>query len=202
MIRVEFSLEIIEKLEYERYHHPSPKVQKKMEALYLKSTGMLHKKICRICRITKTPLAAYLRQYMDGGVEGLKQLGYKGQPSVLHQHELTLEAHFRKNLPRTIAEARAVIEELTGIKRSPTQVRAFLKQLGMKCCKIGHRDDPVPMHSRGVVNLQFEEPEIFCTSYRSSLKKRVKGLREGDGCGSIRQIDHDLYSFKLIEMIH
>jgi hypothetical protein len=70
-------------------------------------------------------------------MEGLKQLGYKGQPSALHQHRLSLEAHFRKNPPRTIAEAQAGIEELTGIKRSPTQVRAFLKHLGMKCRKIG-----------------------------------------------------------------
>ena len=137
MIRVAFSPEIIEKLDYERYHHPSPKVQKKMEVLYLKSTGMLHKEIRRICRITKTTLAAYLKQYLDGGVEGLKHLGYKGQPSVLHQHEPTLEAHFRKNPPRTIAEAQAAIEELCGIKRSPTQVGIFLKHLGMKCRKIG-----------------------------------------------------------------
>lgn len=29
------------------------------------------------------------------------------------------------------------IEELTGIKRSPTQVRVFLKKIGMKCRKVG-----------------------------------------------------------------
>jgi hypothetical protein len=40
MIRVEFSPEIIDALDHERYHHPSPAVQRKMEALYLKSTGM------------------------------------------------------------------------------------------------------------------------------------------------------------------
>ncbi len=42
MIRVVFSPEIIDTLDRERYHHPSPKVQWKMEAVYLKSTGMSH----------------------------------------------------------------------------------------------------------------------------------------------------------------
>jgi len=122
MIRVEFSPEIIEKLDYERYHHPSPMVQKKMEVLYLKSTVMFHREICRI---SKTILAAYLKQYLDGGMEGLKQLGYKGQPSVLHQHQLTLEAHFRNNPPRTIAEAQTVIEERSTRKHRKSQNNIF-----------------------------------------------------------------------------
>jgi transposase len=132
MIQVQFSPEIIDGLDYERYHHPSPQVQKKMEVLYLKSTGMSHKEICRICRISKTTLAAYLKQYQDGGLEGLKVLRYKGQPSTLLEHKPTLEAYFKDHLPRTIAEAQAVIEQLTGIKRSPTQIRAFLRRIGMK----------------------------------------------------------------------
>jgi len=37
----------------------------------------------------------------------------------------------------TIAEAAARIEELTGIKRSPTQVRLFLKKLGLRRLKVG-----------------------------------------------------------------
>lgn len=137
MIRVELDLQTVEKLVYERYHHPHPYVQRKMEVLYLKSTGMAHGEICRICRISKTTLCAYLKQYRDGGVEGLKQLHYKGRPSALHRYEQTLEAHFKNNPPRTIAEAQAVIEEQTGIKRSPTQVRLFLRHLGMRCRKIG-----------------------------------------------------------------
>jgi len=132
MIRIEFSQEIIDKLDYERYHHPSPTVQKKMEVVYLKSRGMSHKEMCRICRISKTTLTTYLKQYLDGGMEGLKTLRYKGQPSALLEHKHTLEAYFKEHLPRTTAEAQDIIEQLTGIKRSPTQVRVFLKRMGMK----------------------------------------------------------------------
>lgn len=132
MIRLEFSPEDIENLDYERYHHPSPKVQKKMEALYLKSQGMSHQEIRRICRICKTTLATYLKQYRKSGMEGLKELHYKGRPNALSEHASSLEAHFREHLPRTTAEAQAAIEKLTGIRRSPTQIRAFMKRLGMK----------------------------------------------------------------------
>jgi hypothetical protein len=40
MLRIDFMEEDIDRLHYERYHHPHPLVQKKMEVLYLKSQGI------------------------------------------------------------------------------------------------------------------------------------------------------------------
>ena len=37
MIAIEFTTEQIDILEYERYHYPDPKIQKKLEVVYLKS---------------------------------------------------------------------------------------------------------------------------------------------------------------------
>ena len=48
MLKIDFTPEEIFKLHYERYHHPHPLVQRKMEALYLKSQGMKHKDICSV----------------------------------------------------------------------------------------------------------------------------------------------------------
>jgi len=73
MIEIEFTPEEIDALEYERYHHPDPKVQRKMEALYLKSQGIEHQEICRLVRISKPTLVTYLKQYQDGGIEQLKK---------------------------------------------------------------------------------------------------------------------------------
>ena len=137
MIRIEFSDEEIQQLSYERYHHPHPQVQKKMEVLYLKSQGLAHQEIRRLCQISKTTLVSYLRQYEQRGIEGLKQLNYKGHPSQLNEHADTLEHYFREHPPRTVAEAQAKIEQLTGIKRSPSQIRAFLHRIGMRCRKVG-----------------------------------------------------------------
>jgi hypothetical protein len=45
-------------LEAERYSHPHPKVQRKLEAVYLKSLELPHHLICRICQIS-TLLSGY-----------------------------------------------------------------------------------------------------------------------------------------------
>ena len=137
MIQVEFAEQMIEELKYERYHHPHPKVQQKMEVLYLKSQGMAHQDIRRLCHISKTTLTIYLKQYLEGGAERLKQLDYRGQPSELNSHAGSVETYFKAHPPQTIAEAQAKIAEITGIHRSPNQVNAFLKRMGMKRRRVG-----------------------------------------------------------------
>jgi transposase len=136
-IQIEFSADEIEKLNHERYNHPHPKVMKKMDALYLKSQNLQHNEICRLCRISESTLASYLNQYVEEGIEGLKKLCYKGQPSELMKYAESIEQYFRENPPRNTNEARDAIEKLTGIKRSPTQVRKFMKKLGLRCLKVG-----------------------------------------------------------------
>lgn len=135
MLRIEFSDHDIEQLRYERYHHPHPRVQQKMEALLLKSQGLPHHVIAGCVGICENTLLAYFRAYQDGGIEVLKQTNFYRPLSALDGHHTTLETYFREHPPTTIAEAAAVIEHLTGIQRKPTQVRAFLKKLGLKRLK-------------------------------------------------------------------
>jgi transposase len=71
------------------------------------------------------------------GVEALKQLSFHRPQSALQGHRETIAAHLREHPPQTIKEAIVGLETLTGIRRSPTQVRRFLKQLGLKCLKVG-----------------------------------------------------------------
>ena len=137
MIRIEFTEEQIADLNYERYHHPHPRVQQKMEVLYLKSQGLSHQDIRQLCQISKTTLTVYLRRYLEGGIDALKVFDYQGQPSALNQHGTTIEKYFRTHPPQTIAEAQAKIAEMTGLHRSPNQISAFLKRLGLKRRKVG-----------------------------------------------------------------
>ena len=138
MLRINFTQEDVDKLHYERYHHPHPIVQKKMEVLYLKSQGIKHKDICSLCKISKTTLTLYIKQYQYGGIEELKKLDYKGQPSKLNQYSDIFKEYFEKNPASSVAEASDAIERLTGIKRSPTQVREFLSRSGLRCLKVGY----------------------------------------------------------------
>jgi hypothetical protein len=48
-----------------------------------------------------------------------------------------IEAQGRAHPPQTIHEAVAMLAALTGIHRSPTQVRLFLKHLGLQRRKAG-----------------------------------------------------------------
>jgi transposase len=138
VIRIAFTPEEIDALEYERYHHPHPKVQRKMEVLYLKSQALEHQEICRLCRISETTLTTYLKQYLADGLDGLKVLGYRGATSAMEAHATSLENYFKEHPPRTTAEAQQLIKDQTGLERCPTQVQAFMKRLGMKCRKVGY----------------------------------------------------------------
>ncbi len=137
MTSIEFTEEQVEQLRHERFHHPHPRVQRKMEALLLKSQGVPHWQICNVLAITENTLRAYLQAYLKGGIEKLKELNFPCPQSELVAHAETLEGYFREHPPATVKEAAAKIEQLTSIRRSQTQVRQFLKSLGMRRLKLG-----------------------------------------------------------------
>lgn len=108
-----------------------------MEALLLKSQGLPHEQICQVTGISANTLRKYLRNYLEGGSNKLKESNFYKQQSKLVEHKERLENYFRKHPPSNINEAMAKIGELTGIKRSLTQIRIFLKSIGMRLLKVG-----------------------------------------------------------------
>lgn len=137
MLILEFTESIKEELNHERYHHPHPRVRKKMGALYLKSQGLPHKSIRTIEHICENTLLHYLRDYEKGGIEELKEIHFRKPQSELQPHAETIANYFRENPPATLNEAVARIEKLTGIKKSREPVRVFLKKLGLTPRKVG-----------------------------------------------------------------
>jgi hypothetical protein len=127
-IRLEFTPEIQETLNYERYHHPVPLVQRRMETLWLKSHDLPHVLIAELAGVSENTMREYFRLYEEGGIEKLKEVNFYRPESELQGHITSLETYFRDNPPATIKEAQSEIEALTGIKRSETQVREFLKK--------------------------------------------------------------------------
>src|SRR5215470_13402519 len=127
-MQLEFTPEGLKELNYERYRHPIPLVQRRMEALWLKSHGLQHGQIAQLVNITENTLRDYFQLYQEGGVERLKDVAIHGPASALQEHHASLEAYFRAHPPATIKEAQHTIAELTGIKRCETQVREYLKK--------------------------------------------------------------------------
>src|SRR5262244_2054511 len=120
MRRFSFTPEDLDSLRHERYHHPHPRVQQKMEVLWLKSQGLTHEEIARLADVSRRSVQRYLDEFADGG------LPWKGRPSELADHQASLEDYFLDNPPRSTREARDAIEQQTGVRRGLTQVRAFL----------------------------------------------------------------------------
>lgn len=137
MIKIAFSEQDIQQIKYLRDRHPHPRVRRRMDALWLKSQGLAHKEICRIVGISNTTLCKYLRMFLHGGVEKLKELNFCVPTSELEEHRHRLEVYFREHPPASIKEAMAKIEELTGIKRSAGAIGRFLRSLGMSPRKVG-----------------------------------------------------------------
>lgn len=138
MIQLEFSTHDIELLEYERYHHPHPHVQKKMWVLFLKSSGKIsHELIAEFTGVSPNTMRTYFKEYSTFGIEGLKKVNFYKPQSKLVEHSTTIEQYFKDHPPSTVSEAVSKIEELTGIKRGLTQTAKFMKKTGLKLRKVG-----------------------------------------------------------------
>jgi transposase len=123
-----FSDQDLQLLAKERYEHPDPKVQRRMEVLWLISQGMTRAMAAKLACLTRATAERYVAIYRTKGVDGLRHFDWHKPVSKLEQHRESLEESFTKNPPHTVAEAAARIKEETGLERKPTQVRAFLKK--------------------------------------------------------------------------
>jgi transposase len=137
MIKLEFTEKEKVALNYERYHYPHPKVQRKIEALWLKSQGEQNTRIAQLTGVTKNMVTRYIKEYQAGGLEGLKQLHYCRSHGALDQHRHSIEQDFQQRPPATLKEAMGRIEALTGLKRSTVQIGKFLKRVGLSRHKMG-----------------------------------------------------------------
>lgn len=177
MLQLEFTTEAIDALRYERFHHPHPRVQLKMEVLWLKSQRLPHRQICQLAGISGNTLRAYLRDYQAGGIEQLKQLNFYQPQSALQAHRASLEAYFKEHPPVSAKQARAMIAEHTGLTRSPTQVRAFLLRLGMKCRKVGS----IPAKLVAVLHALVHSSAQWTTTLQCAGRIARRDARSADG---------------------
>jgi len=137
MIRINFTAEEQQSLQYERFHYPDPRIQVKMEVLLLKSRGLEHARIADLAGVSARTVQRYLNEYQQGGLERLKEDRYVGPTSELEQHAISLREYFEKHPPASVKQAQHMIEQQTGIRREESQVRAFLHRLGMRCRRVG-----------------------------------------------------------------
>jgi len=129
MAKLTFSEAEQQALHEERFEHPHPRVQQRLEVLWLISQGLVYAEAARLSGVSAATVDRYVATYRQGGLEALRQLNWgKSSTSELMAYRESLEESFRRNPPHTVAEACQRIQDETGVERRPTQVRAFLKK--------------------------------------------------------------------------
>lgn len=166
MIKIEFTEEERLQLNHLRFHHPHPRVRQKMEVLWLKSQGLPHYKIAKLSGVNDNTMRSYFYEYLQGGLKELAEFNIYKPQSELMKFEKMLKEHFDKNPPATVKEAASEIEKLTGIKRCETQIRNFLKKMGMRLLKVGQ----IPAKADPKEQKKFKKKE---------LEPRLKEAKEG-----------------------
>ena len=169
MPTLEFTRADIQRLQHERFQHPHPRVQRKMEAVYLTRQGLSRATVCRLTQLSRGMLATYVRQSRTGGVARLQAVNFYRPQSAFLAYQATSEAHFAAPPPATINQARTTLTQLTGIPRAPTQVRLFLQRGGWRCRKVGSRP------AAPVVPAQF-----LADGLQPRLDEAVAGQRQVD----------------------
>jgi len=115
-------------LQRERFEHPHPRVQRRMEVLWLISQGLTYSEAARLADVSEATVDRYVTLFRQGGLEAVREFHWRKPTSALLEYRDSLEESFRQNPPHTVAEACQRIKDETGIERRPTQVRAFLKK--------------------------------------------------------------------------
>lgn len=174
MPEITFSGADVQAVAHERYHHPDPRVQRHMEVLWLKHHGCTHQRIATLAGCSRSTVQRTLAEYLEGGLDLLRQVPAQQAHSELDHQRLALEEAFRAQPPRSVKEAQHLIEQRTGLRRGLTQVRHFLHRLGLAPRKVAAI--PVPPKSTLAEHVQ-TQAEFLENQLEPRLQEARAGLR-------------------------
>lgn len=172
MREITFSEADVQAIAHERYHYPDPRVQRYLEILWLKHHGFAHEEIATLADCSRSTVQRTLNEHLQGGLELLRQVPRRQPHSDLDDHRVSLQDLFTKEPPRSVKQARHVIEEHTGIRRGLTQVRHFLHRLGLKPRKVA----AIPIPPKSTLEEHVKTQAEFL---EKQLEPRLEEARQG-----------------------
>ncbi len=78
-------------IHYQRFHHPHPRVQLKMEVVWLYSWGKSNREIALLTNLSENTVRRYIKDYNQGGIEKLKKTNFYQPKSELNNYQQNLE---------------------------------------------------------------------------------------------------------------
>jgi transposase len=140
--RVELSEEQQRIVNEERSSHPNQRVWEKMLVLWLLHKGFTRQQVAEIVSVGRATVQRYVAAFREEGLDGLRQWNVNRPVSEMAAYRELIRESFEKQPVCTVAEAGERIFQLTGLRRGPSQVRKFLKDLGLRFQRV--RVIPVP----------------------------------------------------------
>jgi transposase len=126
----------------ERVSHPVLRVREKMLVIWLLHCGATREQAAVFAGVSRSTVQRYVAAFGAGGLDGLRRCLVHRPASAMAAYRDIIRESFEKQPARTVAEACDRIFQLTGLRRGPSQVRKFLKDLGLKFQRV--RMIPVP----------------------------------------------------------
>lgn len=115
----------------ERASHPNPIVRRRMLVPWLLHCGLTRVEAAKVAVVGLATVERIVEAYRDLSLDGLRQWNRKGLTSELASDRDLVRESFEKEPVRSVAEAADRIENMTGLRRGPTQVGKFIKGLGI-----------------------------------------------------------------------
>ena len=126
----------------ERVSHPDLRVREKMLVLWLLHCGAARQKAAEVVGVSRATVQRHVAAFRAGGLDGLRRCHHHRPLSEMAAYRDLIRESFTKRPACTVAEACDRIFQLTGLRRGPSQVRKFLKDLGLRWRSV--RAIPVP----------------------------------------------------------
>ena len=150
------------------YGVQSPKSAKKLalSILMLKENIDLQS-ISQVVGVKQRQLLNYRKIYETQGLAALEKNSRYRPSSDLDAYKELIREDLLKRPAATASEASERIQKLTGLKRCPTQIRQFMRRLGLKPIKVA----AIPAKANQVAQAEF---------LNNNLEARIKEAQKGE----------------------
>jgi len=128
MKQINFAPEQIEQLTRESIYDSHPIVRRRCPALLLKAHGHTRTQVATVLAIDVSTVRVYFDLFLEEGIAALKRLNYHGKRNALQEREEDILAALEAKPPATVKEAQDTIKTATGLHRSWTPVKEFLRR--------------------------------------------------------------------------
>ena len=131
MVQARYSDSQLRALDEARFCQKTDAINRRINVIYFWGLGHTQLEATRRANVSPNTLRKSAAAFASGGLAAVVADRREGPPSALNPHAEVIKADFAAHPPGSLAQAADRIAQLTGVRRQPTQVRTFMRGLGM-----------------------------------------------------------------------